>query len=82
MCCQALREDLTLALFPHGTGTGTGAGAGAEAPTRPPKPGSKASRNPSASEPVQTSRVNEAGKVVVRGNKVRAVKAFLESKGF
>ncbi|EPQ29137.1 uncharacterized protein PFL1_03425 [Pseudozyma flocculosa PF-1] len=42
-----------------------------------PQPG-----HPTAAVPVQVSKVDAAGKLVVKGNKVREVKAFLEAKGF
>ncbi|SPC63525.1 related to IMG2 - mitochondrial ribosomal protein of the large subunit [Ustilago sp. UG-2017b] len=38
--------------------------------------------NPTYMDPVQTGKVQESGKLKIRGNRVEEVKAFLESRGF
>ncbi|KAJ1029971.1 hypothetical protein NDA16_000884 [Ustilago loliicola] len=38
--------------------------------------------NPTYLDPVQTGKVQESGKLKIRGNRVEEVKAFLESRGF
>ncbi len=38
--------------------------------------------NPTYLDPVQTGKVQESGKLKIRGNRVEEVKAFWESRGF
>lgn len=50
-----------------------------------PKPGRKLverTGNPTYLDPVQGAKVQESGKLKIRGNRVEEVKAFLESRGF